>query len=673
MSDTQSVILKLRESGLDLRDAKALGMKMLAPMQTAKLFAHHNRPAIQLCYYHPITRKLIPDVYRVRLLGTAPVKAFGAVEDKPLKYLQPSGSHPAAYFPLTVDWKATFADREKTILITEGELKSACAAKHGFACIGLGGISSWRSAPRGWALLPDLEIVPWAARDVIIIYDSDGADKPEVRLAASKLADTLMQKGAVPQVIALPALPEVAKTGLDDFLVARGRDAFLELTENGENDELARKLWQFNSRFTFIMNPGLVYDEQLRARYDAGKFHTAVFANVMATKIIDEAKIKQVPVAEEWIRWPLRRSLNAFTYKPGDGPVVDGCMNEWSGWGCSPAAGDMTPWSTLMDFLFIGADPAARAWFEAWCLWPLAHPGAKLLTATGIWSHAQGVGKSLIGESLGRVYGNNYSLISQRELESQFNGWSVAKQFVMVDDLSAYDSRAKADILKKLITQQQQMVNIKCLPTYQIPDCVNYYITSNRPNAFYLEDNDRRFFVHEVGSPEPMERDFYQRYMDWLAGPGPSAILAYAQKYKFGAFDPEGSAPLTAAKHDMSDAAKTELDQWLAGVAEAPDETLRLDSMEYTRDLFTSMELFRMFDRVRVGPPVNVNAVRVAVRGILPQAPGGPMRVNGGPSERFFVARNYDKWIGAAPAAIVKHINNARAREQGQKQKGRKY
>ena len=667
------ILRKLAASGLGVADLKRFGMQALTPAQTKKLFPKHDRVALKISYYNPQTKKPT-GMYRVRLLGEAPTGSFGEKDKKPLRYLQPEDSAPCAYFPLSAPWPAVFKDPEKTILITEGELKACAAVKSGFVCIGLGGVWSWRSAPRGWDLLPELKDIPWKRRSVVIITDSDGAEKPDVQLASSKLASALLALGALPQLITLPAVPDVEKTGLDDFLVARGAKGLRELMDSTDDDDLSRQLLEFNSRFAFVLKPGVVYDAKLDARYDGNKFVNYVHGNVHASMVAvaGDGKMKRVSVADEWVKWPCRREYNEFTYTPGAGPIVDNKLNEWRGWGCEPCKGSVKPWQELLDYMFEGVPAEDRLWFERWCLYPIAHPGTKMLTAVGLLSLHQGVGKSLVGETLGRVYGDNYSCVSQGELEAPHNSWMVKKQLVMLDDLSAHDSRSKADVMKKVITQNRVVVKIKYVPEYDLPDYCNFIMNTNKPNAFFMEDHDRRYFVHEVKQP-PKPREFYRSYMRWLdEGGGPGALLAYAQTYNFGDFDPRSPAPATASKSDMIATTKSEVEQWLADLTEAPDDKLRLDGLVYTRDLFTPMEIFRMFDRVKAGTqPVSIGAVTVAVRSVLPPLGSGPLKVNGGFSERFFIARNADKWKRAKPAEAAKHILAGREKEAGQK--GKRY
>ncbi len=198
---------KLAASDLTLDDAKALGIEVLIGEQTAAHFSKIEVPALKLPYFD-VHGRLRPDVYRLRVLE-APKGPLGSVR-KDVRYLQPAGSPPAAYFPKTTDWGAVVGDPLRQVLVTEGELKAACASKHEHACIGLGGVWSWRSKARGWPLLPELEenVFVWAKRDVVLVFDSDAATNPDVILAQQNLGLELTLRGAKVRVAQLPEVVE---------------------------------------------------------------------------------------------------------------------------------------------------------------------------------------------------------------------------------------------------------------------------------------------------------------------------------------------------------------------------------------------------------------------------------------------------------------------------------
>jgi hypothetical protein len=81
-------------------------------------------------------------------------------------------------------------------------------------------------------LIPDLSAVVWAGRRVTIAFDSDIADKPELKWSEWYLAELLSEAGADVRVIRLPKGPGSTKVGLDDFLITRGTDSLQKLLHN---------------------------------------------------------------------------------------------------------------------------------------------------------------------------------------------------------------------------------------------------------------------------------------------------------------------------------------------------------------------------------------------------------------------------------------------------------
>src|SRR5690606_27114327 len=119
-------------------------------------------------------------------------------------------------------------DAEEDIYITEGELKAAAACANDFACIGLGGVWSFRAAHDGFFFLPELEKVNWIKRRVYIVYDSDLVTNEKVCSAMNVLAEELYARGALPHAVVLPEGDE-GKQGLDDFLLANKTEDFVKL------------------------------------------------------------------------------------------------------------------------------------------------------------------------------------------------------------------------------------------------------------------------------------------------------------------------------------------------------------------------------------------------------------------------------------------------------------
>lgn len=672
LPDAELAAAKLRSSGLDPKKLKAYGYEVLSAEATRKLSPRNNVPTLKLNYFtaEGVQRK---DIWRLRKLGEAK-GAFGAVDKQ--RYVQKTGTPPAAFFPKSFAWKATLADKS-SICFTEGEFKAEKACDMGFATIGLGGVWSWRSKSLGWDILPELEAINWLGRETPIVFDSDARIKPEVATAISKLAETLRRLGAKPVIVTLPDVyTDGRKTGLDDYFLMRerehGRDGaamdFETLLDRSGRDRMAAALWNYNGRYALVAHPPVVVNEELGLRHNPATWATTIngndFATVEKQTVAGDVRLVQEPVAEAWIKWPQRRTLNELTYEPGAPSVIDGKWNEWRGWGVEPVKGDVRPWLRLFEHLF-GDDKAAMTWFMRWCLYPVKFPGAKLLTSSILWSTNQGIGKSQVGEVLGKIYGKNYISIAQSDLEADFNFWQARRQYVMVDDVSAYANKAKAGKLKKTITQKVVIINEKNIPQYELRDCLNYYLTSNNANCLYLDEHDRRFFVHQSHAVNP-GKAYWDDFFKWSENGGPGHLFHYAQhEFDFGDFDPNVPAPMTEAKGDMTQHARSDVEQWLADLREHPDDRLRLGRQPFKRDIYTPQEIAALYEAQNAGSKVTPNAMGIALQQMFPKAAGVSRIRVGERAERLYAIRNREQWESSSVKQCADHVNKGRAIEQG--------
>lgn len=142
------------------------------------------------------------------------------------KFGKPAGSPVRLYIPAGV--RETLADPERSISITEGEVKALALTQAGFPAVAIGGVYNFRTKELpGDALIPDLEDIPWEGRPVHLIPDSDAWTNDQVLLAVYRLARALEQRGAAVLVVKIPPGPSGTKHGADDFLVsvtAQGKD-----------------------------------------------------------------------------------------------------------------------------------------------------------------------------------------------------------------------------------------------------------------------------------------------------------------------------------------------------------------------------------------------------------------------------------------------------------------
>jgi hypothetical protein len=196
---------------------------------------------------------------------------------KVIKYESPRKKANRAYFALDFDRTCKAGG---PIVVTEGEKKALAIAQLGFAVIGLVGVWGWQQkrcktdAGRAFGkreLIGDLDRMEWAGVSVIIIFDSDAAENPMVRLAECRLAEVLQSKGAVVRIARIPPNGE-KKVGADDFLVGNGADAFRSLLEAAAGSERPPALSTLDWARSFV-SEFFLSDGRLELRLWRGEFY----------------------------------------------------------------------------------------------------------------------------------------------------------------------------------------------------------------------------------------------------------------------------------------------------------------------------------------------------------------------------------------------------------------
>ncbi len=586
----QAMLTDLKRSGLTDADARKASYKALTAKEVDTLTGNHA--AGYLIPYFDVDGKKT-DYYRVRY--TEEVKgAFGAAKKKPLRYTGPKNALPRFYFPKRIDWRALNEDASEPLIITEGEKKAEKACKAGLPCFSVPGVWAWRSKKAGIAAIPDFDLITWQERRVLLCFDNDLMSNPQVIAALNALAHELTGRGAVVVIKFLPKGP--GKIGLDDYLVTRKVESFLKLKEEEFNE--SAKLWELNERLAFVDSLGAAYDFRTRRFYKSKADLLFVFADctfMVKTETEDKngnvkTSFKEKNAAELWLKWKQKRRYRDIVYEPGCEAVVENNINTWPGYGCEPKKGTIKPFTDLLNYLFDG-EQELKEWFIKWLAFPLQRPGEKNLTAVLLHSRVHGVGKSFVGYIMGEIYGDNFNVVGQEDLQGSFNGWVVNKQFILGEEITGSNSRAQSDRLKNMVTREKLNVSIKYQPEYTIADLANFLLTSNHVDALFLEETDRRAVIHDVDRPAKAF-EFYDRIDKWRANNGPAHVFHYLlNEVDLGDFNPKRPAPTTSAKAEMIALSKSDVDLAIQAIHEQPDAILKTGQMVNACAFLTASQL----------------------------------------------------------------------------------
>jgi hypothetical protein len=129
------------------------------------------------------------------------------------QYRAPANQPGRLYVPPMFD-KGILKDPSLPLIITEGEKKALAGVQAGLPCVSFPGVYNWlfHGEP-----IPDLDVIAWAGRLVVIAFDSDAAYNPQVMTAEAWFADEIRGRGAWVWRLRFPE-PSGKKVGMDDAL-----------------------------------------------------------------------------------------------------------------------------------------------------------------------------------------------------------------------------------------------------------------------------------------------------------------------------------------------------------------------------------------------------------------------------------------------------------------------
>lgn len=648
----------LRRRGIESSELDDLGIQILpaAELMTRArgVQTYDERLAVVFPHFNPQGDYI--DWWSARLVDTgirpAQVSFASLAPAKRGKMFCPPNEPPHAYLVPTLDWKKL--QKGDRVYIHESCIKAINGAKCDTWSIGLNGVWGWGSKKHGMALCPELKGLPWKALELqpIIVFDSNAADNWDVQNAIAHLAAKLLEvTGRHAGHLLLPASPDNVHWGFDDFCVHHGTEhAAAWLAGDATPVEIGGvellKL-QLNSEVAVVRSLSRIAEQATGTLMSRASFTDVNYAHY--TAVVEERDTERVvSVPKLWLMDPRRTVVEKLTYEPGGERLTEsGDLNIWRSMGLEPSRGDVSLWLGLIER---NVPQELRGWLLQWFAYPLQNLGAKLTTFVHLFG-PPGSGKQAVLAPLMRIYGENSIIIGKDQIGSTFNSVFAYKQFINLDELhggSAGDAITIANRLKKLVTDDKMVVNTKGQPEYTVPNRAQIVTTANYSDSVRLDDDDRRAAVIRFGERGVgYDKDYWTSYFAWVAGPGAAAVYDYLLGVDLTGFNPQGWAPMTEDKVEVTRATRRVDEQWVNMLYEDPDQVLT--PVVRGRALFTTRELaqFCFGDDPGGVTPGKSNSL-----GIKLHSAGFPkveLKIDGR-KDRFWIVRDRQKSWDAAKA-----------------------
>ncbi len=336
---------------------------------------------------------------------------------------------------------------------------------------------------------------------------------------------------------------------------------------------------ELNKQYAWDLSEMNLYNNDTGRYVDRGRFATQY-----GNRFI-KLNNKSQPLGKAWLQHINRRDTPRVLMAPGQPPILpDGSINSWRGFTCLPQQGDISKFMQLLDHLI--TDINDRDYILIWLARLTQNPAERFHVALVVWSRQQGTGKSLLFETVGALLNErHFTVVGQEVFNDGFTDWQAHKVFVICDEVSSADKRPVSDRIKGWITTSKNKINVKNEPKFDQPNVIKYVFLSNHPDAVFMNETDRRFFVVEATSkllPELQAKEF----VTWRDTGGLSSLLEFLVQVDTSKFNPKVPAPINASKREMIEDNLSDLERWLKEIIDSSNLTSLLG-----REICTANEL----------------------------------------------------------------------------------
>lgn len=299
-------------------------------------------------------------------------------------------------------------------------------------------------------------------------------------------------------------------------------------------------------------------------------------------------------------------------------------------------------------------DPKFRTYLLRFFGHVVQRPGVKIKSAPLIWSETTGNGKTTLLRMLpSLLVGAEYSReVTASLLVSDFNDYLLNAWHVNLTEFRAGTRGERLAISSKLkawITDESIALHPKGQAAYTMPNHFFVTATSNEDDAAAIDNNDRRWAVHEMEAPQFTDAEQHYLYHEFLLTPrAPGVLRHYFLHTDISGFNPSAKAIETDARTAM-----------IAASVSSDVEALMIAFEQRThpldRDVVLAHEVQAWIHKHTLARP---SALRVARLLSNPPFSGHAVQFRVGESRyRAIILRNYTHWRHVQGKQILAHIN----------------
>jgi hypothetical protein len=285
--------------------------------------------------------------------------------------------------------------------------------------------------------------------------------------------------------------------------------------------------WNKNHAVGFYGGKAVIYDgKEIRRLTEFKKL-----CNDYVMIGLENEKKKRVREIDLWLDSHDRNEFDQIVFDPGSKPGFDDrTVNTYRGLAIKPSKGRVDP---FLAHLKQNVCHDNEDWLDYLIQW-MAHVVQRPQDKTGVAVVLQGdegVGKSIVAEYFGRIFGQYYKRIdSGNRITGHFNSQFKECLLCNADEAVCVYERKTLGVLKSLITDKEFTYEHKGYDPVIGENFTNFFIISNDERIVAPSDSDRRYFVLKVKNNWKGKGTVWNKMVSMMNSTGPGALLYYLQQ-----------------------------------------------------------------------------------------------------------------------------------------------
>jgi hypothetical protein len=332
--------------------------------------------------------------------------------------------------------------------------------------------------------------------------------------------------------------------GISESILEKGNNAeryAIRQIERAKEEAIDPWLRKLNEQYAVIANIGgkcRVVQEIMDHTMRRGRLTRITFEDFRNTWMHQQVQagtdLKGLPqmleVGKWWLKHPQRRQFDTLVFAPG--AEITGSYNLWRGYGVTAIPGELHEsfLRHLRENVCKGIDEH-YSYLLGWMARVVQKPndtGEVAIVLRG----GKGVGKSFFAKHFGKLFGRHYLEVSNpSHLVGNFNAHLRDTVLLFADEAFYANDKKHVSILKTLITSDMLTVEAKGVDVESAANFVHLIMASNSEHVVSASQDERRFFVLDVGTEKQQETKYFRSIADDLESGGYESLLHFLLGY----------------------------------------------------------------------------------------------------------------------------------------------